>query len=582
MANYITTTAKLIIAASLSLLMQSCIKEEMPTSVISRGEVESLDNTQLSMLYGLSSYMVSFNSWGSSGYYLNDWGFPCQMYFREVNGEDFPVYNSTYDYWTYHENGSYASSYTIYSWYYYYKLIRNCNNLIGAINPESPTITRESLRYLGSALAFRAMAYMDLARMFEFKPTGYQELDDIAQKDSLWGLTVPIVTEKTTELDGTHNPRVPYWTIYRFIMTDLKNAQSYLNGYNPDDNSLPGADAVNGLMARAWLEMASRLEENTTYINNYAAKLTANQQEVTEYVQLGSPDAAQFYQNAYDCARAAMQNHTFMDSDEWHDPKTGFNKTCDSWIWRCRMGNKEQFPTYYCTFLGQIASEPEAGLAYSYNAYRCIGDYLYGKIKNNDWRKTTWIAPADTVNSKAKEMIVKYQSNLDSARFINLPAYANLKFRPGEGNTKDYNKWLVSDLPVMRAEEMEFIMLEAQAHISGYADALAGLKSFLTDYRYKEGTSYTTTPLMNSMNGFLSELLIQKRIEFWGEGICYFDYKRLNLQIDRSQSSNYESSFQLKSRENSVAPWLNYYIPTSETQRNNACKANPDVSGEYN
>jgi len=369
--------------------------------------------------------------------------------------------------------------------------------------------------------------------------------------------------------------------MYRFIMTDLKNAEKMLDGYNPSDKSLPGASAVNGLMARAWLEMASRLEEDGVYINNYADKLTVNQQEETQYVQLGTPDATQFYQNAYDCAKAACIGTDFMDESEWHDRKTGFNTARNSWIWRCRIGTKEQFPVYYCTFPGQMASEPESGLAYSYNAFRCIGDYLYSKISKNDWRKSTWIAPADA-GLGTQAMVTKYDSNLDSVKFANLPAYANLKFRPGEGNTTDYNKWLIGDLPVMRAEEMEFIMLEAEAHISGYSTALTDLKSFLTDNRYNEGTKYSTTSAVNSLETFMKELMLQKRIELWGEGICFFDYKRLNLQVDRSLSTNYESSFQLKSNEGFTAPWMNYYIPTSETQRNNSCKANPDVSGEYN
>jgi len=233
---------------------------------------------------------------------------------------------------------------------------------------------------------------------------------------------------------------------------------------------------------------------------------------------------------------------------------------------------------YYCTFLGQIASEPSAGLAYSYDAFRCIGSALYNKINKNDWRKTTWIAPKDAGTS-SDSILQVYDSNLDATKFAKLPAYANLKFRPGQGNVTDYNEWLIGDLPVMRAEEMKFIMIEAQSHISGYRTALEELKNFLSTYRYKSGTSYSAT--VSSTAAFMKELMVQKRIEFWGEGICFFDYKRLNMKIDRTQSSNYESSFQLKSKDNSVAPWFNYYIPTGETQRNIACKANPDVSGEY-
>lgn len=554
--------------------LMSCIDEETPKSVVSEKQVAAMSDTQQSMLYGISSYMVAYNSWGSSDYYLNDWGFPCQMYYREVNGEDFPVYQSTYDYWTYHENGTYASSYTIYTWYYYYSLIRNCNNLIGAIDRN--TTNSDSRHYLGSALAFRAMAYMDLARSFEFKPTGYEKLDNQAQQDNLWGLTVPIVTEKTDAQAGIDNPRVDFCTMYRFIMNDLRDAQTLLAGYNFTDKSLPGRDVVLGLMARAWMEIGSRLDENSTYINGYAEKLKASNASNDGFGTIDATTATDCYKHAISCADSVKSLYTPVTSAQWHDSKTGFNTANASWMWRCRIGGKEQQPSYYCSFLGQIASEPKSGLAFAYNAYRCIGDNLYSKISKYDWRKKTWIDPEDAGKS-TPSILSKYQTLLDSTAFVKLPQYANLKFRPGEGNITDVNTWLIGDLPVMRVEEMYFIKAEAQARAGNISAACSTLKE-LMDKRYN-GYPYSCSA--TTLSAFMTELMLQKRIEFWGEGICFFDYKRLNLQVNRTLSTNYEDAFKLISKENYTAPWMNYFIPKLEIQRNTACKANPDVSGEY-
>lgn len=567
--------AKALCISSVAILA-SCIDEETPTSVVSEKQVEAMSDTQESMLYGISSYMVAYNSWGSSGYYLNDWGFPCQMYYREVNGEDFPVYQSTYDYWTYHENGTYASSYTIYTWYFYYRLIRNCNNLIGAIDRN--TTNSDSRHYLGSALAFRAMAYMDLARSFEFKPTGFDKLDNEAAKDNLWGLTVPIVTEKTDTQAGISNPRADFCTMYRFIMNDLRNAQSLLSGYNFTDKSLPGRDVVLGLMARAWMEIGSRLEENNAYINEYTEKLKVSNANanVDGYGTLGVASANDCYKLAINCTDSVQSSYTPVTSAQWHDSKTGFNMANSAWMWRCRIGGKEQEPTYYCSFLGQIASEPKSGLAFAYNAYRCIGDYLYSKISKYDWRKSTWIDPDDAGKGTAT-VLNKYQTLLNSEDFVKLPQYANLKFRPGEGNIDDVNTWLIGDLPVMRVEEMYFIKAEAQARIGDLGAACATLKDLMS----KRYSSYPYSCTASNLSAFMTELMLMKRIEFWGEGICFFDYKRLNLQVDRTKNTNYEDAFKLISKENYTAPWMNYFIPKAEIQRNTACKANPDVSGEY-
>ena len=40
------------------------------------------------------------------------------------------------------------------------------------------------------------------------------------------------------------------------------------------------------------------------------------------------------------------------------------------------------------------------------------------------------------------------------------------------------------------------------------------------------------------MEDFRKELILQKRIEFWGEGIIYWDYKRLELSVTRGYSDN--------------------------------------------
>ena len=50
-------------------------------------------------------------------------------------------------------------------------------------------------------------------------------------------------------------------------------------------------------------------------------------------------------------------------------------------------------------------------------------------------------------------------------------------------------------------------------------------------YRY---SSYQCTA--SAMEDFRKELILQKRIEFWGEGIIYWNYKRLELSVTRGYS----------------------------------------------
>ena len=110
----------------------------------------------------------------------------------------------------------------------------------------------------------------------------------------------------------------------------------------------------------------------------------------------------------------------------------------------------------------------------------------------------------------------------------------------------------------MRMEEMKFIDIEATAHLDGVAAGVTALKDFINTYRYTDNSYQANNA--TTMEDFIKELMIQKRIEFWGEGITYFDYKRLGLQVRRKDNTNYEPSARINSKEGYVCPWMNFFI----------------------
>ncbi|MGN1229372.1 MAG: RagB/SusD family nutrient uptake outer membrane protein [Prevotella sp.] len=568
---YLPTVILSMIAAP---LLTSCIDETQPTDVLSDNQVSGMASAQDGMLNGITAYMVTYNSWGvdeTTNYYLNDWGYPCQMFFREVCGSDIPVYDASYSYWYSIESAEQTRYTPYYTYKYYYKLISNCNNLIGVIDPTSASTT--SLQKLGCALTFRALAYMDIARMFEFKKTGVASLDTYADSYGIWGLTVPIVTEKTTLDDCKQNPRVPFTTMYRFILTDLNRAESYLTGYERKSKTLPDLSVVYGMKARFWLEMGSRFEQNADDLT----KMQEADSKADEdgYDQLGVTSAVDCYRKAQQYAQLAMNGYEPMTRDEWHSPQTGFNTPNKAWMWCMSVSQREQIPDqYYNSFIGTMSSEPSWAMPRGYNAFRCIGSYLYAKMGDGDWRKRSWVAPEDAGRPAAKS---NYQTSLDETEFTELPAYANLKFRPASGDLEDYYVGLLGDLPLMRVEEMALINIEITARLNGVAAGWAALKSFVNTYRYTDG-SYA--PRESSlMSDFVTELMVQKRIELWGEGLCFFDYKRLNLQVRRTDNTNYKDAFLLNSIEGYTAPWMNYFILEYEQELNTALVPNPDTSG---
>lgn len=558
------------LCAAGTLAVSSCIDEAKPKDYLLGSQVEGLDEAQYYLLNGIAADMVSYNTWGQDEY-TQDWGYPCQIFFREVCGEDIPVSNANYSYWDGIEACSETRWPAYYTFNYYYSFINNCNNLIGRIDPE--TASETSKNYLGCALAFRAMAYLDLARQFEFKKTGISKLDNEAEASGIWGLTVPITTEKTTETEVKNNPRAPYSTMYRFILTDLNDAEDYLAGYSRDNKTLPNLSVVYGLKARFWMELGTRFEEDPQYLQDMIA---ADANAATDgYDAVGVTTARECYQNARTYAVRAASGYSPMTYSEWSDAETGFNTPTSSWMWSMSVNQQEQIPNnYYNSFIAVASCEPTWGMARAFDAFRCIGSDLYGKIGDGDWRKRTWVDPADAGNAAA---VSNYKTSLNASQFAGLPEYANLKFHPAGGNLDDYNAGLLVDMPLMRMEEMKFIEIEATARLDGPSQGMAALKDFINTYRYTDG-SYSPT-YDGTLAGFIDEMMVQKRIEFWGEGVCFFDYKRMNLQIRRKESTNYVSSYQINSVPGYVAPWMNYFILEYEEDNNSAMVPNPDVSG---
>ncbi len=548
----------------------ACIEETFPTTVATPEKIEKSSSSMEYMMNGLSSFLMDYDTWGTSANY-NDWGYPCQMYMREVMCEDFPVYDALYDYWSYIESGSSLRYAAYYTWFYYYSFIRNANNVISLV-PDPDSAPEKSVQCLGQALAFRALMYMDLSALYEYRTTEVESLNSEAQASKIMGLTVPIVDENTSKVDLQNNPRVPFYTMYRFVMTDLNRAEKYLPGYEQKTAANVDLGVVYGLKARLWLDMASRFDKDASAL---AQQISA--EGTDEYDDLGVSTAMECYAKAAEYAEKAIaRGYTPLTEDQWMDTKTGFNTAQPSWMLGTYVTSKEEVNTsyYYCSFVAQMTSEPTWSMGRYGKAFRCIGKSLYDKISDYDWRKASWISPEDAGKTPVPS---KYRTDLDDESWTELPAYANLKFRAGSGSLNTIETGLIASLPLMRVEEMYFIYFEAIAHTRSVAAAAAAMTDFINAYRYKGGT-YSCTA--SDMSSFITELMVQRRIEFWGEGINFFAYKRLALPITRSYTNtNWISAHRLNSKAGYVAPWLNYVLPEYERDNNQAVILNPDPSG---
>ena len=530
------------------------------------------------LINGLSSKMISQqNYYGESyrgtWYATQDWGYPCYMYVKETMLDGFPTTDASWNYQIYYEKASNLTSSGC-PFYYYYGLINNANRILATLSDDA---SDEMLQYYAMARVYRALAYSDLAMMFEFYKTGIAELDAKAEK--ILGLTVPLVTEETTRESGKNNPRAPFYTMYRYILNDLTIAEAALKNYSRSSKSEPNIDVVNGLLSRFWLNLATRFRK---YPDDLAKQLE-HEGDNDGYTALGIKTAEDCYRKAQDYATKVIgAGYTPVTESQWKDVKTGFNTENQAWVWDMRYTSKEQVTDYWCSHIGLTASEPTWGMAAYGGAYRCIATKYYNRIQDGDWRKESWIAledagaatPPEKYNTLLKEETTATKS--EKTNFSRLPAYANLKFRPGSGSIDDEQTGMLCDIPLLRVEEMYFNVIECKFYLEGLAAGKQALESFLNTYRYTN-SGYYCDATYNA--DFMYEMIAQKFIEFWGEGVLYNDFKRLRLAVIRDYvGSNYLEAYLLNSKDGYCAPWLNFYIPETERSFNSALEneMNPD------
>ncbi len=556
-------------------LFPSCLKEMEPTAYATQGEVDRADKSYLAN--GISAYLNIY-----SGSYNYDIGFMANNIWRDASTADAPVYNTAYDYFTevtycYFLGSDWA--WPSITWERYYGLIKQANLVIGTVDPDNNEIDKAAVT---SALAYRANAYLELAQWFEYKKTGIASLDEKAEASNIIGLTVPIVTEATTETESRHNPRMPFYTMYRFILTDLNRGEKYsVAAAEPASKADAGKGVIYGLQARLWLLMGTRFDRHP---DDLASALAHESDADIPYDALGISTARDCFAKAAEYARKAINcGYTPVSESEWFNPSTGFNTPTSSWMWADIISANDGLATtlVWSSWVSFMSPEATYGVSSAqYGSYRMIDARLYESIPDADWRKTTWIDPDDVGSYEAYKDKYSKGTSLSYAEWAKFANYASFKFHPGSGDGSTSTIGNVVSTPMMRVEEMYLIEAEATGRASGDAAGRALLETFVNNYRYTNG-SYKSTGA--GLDGFIDDVFTQKRIELWGEGQILWDYRRLEKAVVRGYpGTNHPASTQFNSLPNYVAPWSTVSIPKSEHDFNESVILNPDPSAEGN
>lgn len=560
-------------AVAMSVPMTSCLEETFPTNqAVSSQVATNLEG----LVYGLSAYMTVHNT--GSSYLYNDIGFAAFMLERDFMLADAPVADPGYDYFTYFVMQEYLGNYQLQNvtWYRHYYLVNKANLVLGVADQDPDGYDAP---YVGDALVYRASTYHDMMNMYEYRPTGVARLDNFAETNGIYGLTVPIVTEKTTEADSRNLPRAPYWEMYRFILNDLNNAVLCLDGTHQAPNGKTHAclGTAYGALARLWLDIASRFDKHPDMMSE--ALSHENDESLAHLAKLGVSSANEAFAHAARYARLAIsEGFTPLTKSQWYDPKSGFNTPNNSWMWCITISPSDGLTDLsWRSFISFVCPEGSWGVAHpDYGANRCIDARLWRNVQSADWRQYTWIAPDDAGSQTAFGNKYADKTNMDFATWSRLKALSGNKYHPNGGDCTTSKNGIAISIPLMRVEEMYLIEAEALCHTQGAAAGKDALESFMNSYR-TEGGTYSCQ--FSSLDEVVNDIFNQKRIELWCEGRVYFDYKRLEKPIIRGyEGTNNPEMTQFNSYEGFLAPWTIYYIPDAESHEDLALKLNPDPS----
>ncbi len=546
-----------------------CMDDAIPTSYATSEQV-----TLTSLANGTAAFMYSYDYFGTQS--SQEFGYPAMMIIRDAL-TDCPYVSTNYNQFnsSWCNLTDFTSSRSKQPWRYYYRMVLSANKTLSFIgNPD--TASEEELQFYGNALVYRALAYMDLMRMYEYKKTGVTALDAEAEKNGLYELSTVIIDENFDILDADNNPRVSFYKMYRFIMNDLNDAEKYLTGYSRSNKTKADLSVVQAYKARLWLEIATRFQKYPTDLQTQLDH--EDDEDLTMYDKLGITSTTECYQKAAQYARNVIDKYTPLTKAQWHSLTSGFNDaSLSSWVFAITITSPDAVHSRVNSFHSNCDTEFSRGYSRSqYHCYRMIDRNLYDQIDDSDWRKVTWVDPAD---AGKKTTPSKYYTLLDSTEWALRNAYVGFKFRPNEGDiTEDYIRALQVDFPVIRVEEMYFIEAESKAYAEGLSSGVTALESFLNTYRYDDA-SYSISP--DDVEDFVDNYLItQKRIELWGEGLAFFDIKRRELAITRGYTgTNWLTANRYNSLAGYTPSWLNLYIPREgEGSLNKALVLNPDPS----
>lgn len=248
-------------------------------------------------------------------------------------------------------------------------------------------------------------------------------------------------------------------------------------------------------------------------------------------------------------ASEARAGFTLMSNAQY---LSGFNSISNpEWMWGSMQ--QEDQTTYFYSFFAYMSGNFNSTNIRT--APKVINSTLYNLISATDVRKGLWDPTGTNTAFKIPPSGTRFK-------------YMNNKFMVA-GETS------VGDVPYMRMAEMYLIEAEAKARQgleAGDASQYTGAQNALFTLVKNRDASYVLST--KTGQALIDEIMIQRRVELWGEGFRYFDLKRLNQALDRA-GANHNTAIAIVLNVPAGDPRWEFLIPQDEMNANKAMQQNP-------
>lgn len=521
---------KIISAFFTVCLLSSCIQDAIDTSVISKDRVTEVAKDDPDKVFSATIAAIQNNlqQYVQSNLAHNYFGQKSFDYLTSLMGNDMIMtgrFNmSLYHYLLDYYQQDYVPSSN--RWYEYYDTIKLANDILRDTQAIDPDGENADVQYYAAiARGFRGYAYLQLANLYQF--AYYTGADDTkwgkgAKYDHSQDPCVPIILEDT---EGDQ-PRSTVDKVYEQLIGDLESAYETFKALGVVKTSAP--TDMDGCVCAMYLARAYMNKHDWTNALKYAQVVIDN----------------------FDVLKSEAHILQGFSDINLPDVVFGADITTDN-------------STTYMSFFSQmdVYGDGYAGIG----VWRAAFKPLVDRIADNDIRLNWWCCDRSTgidYNGGRVTLIrdtgygapVEYQS----VKFIGA-GRDNIIANKGAGTG-----WELGDYIYLRSEEAYLMKAEILAHKND-ANAVNVLNEFMQtrqpDYNY----TFTTKAAL------IEEIIFQKRVELWGEGLEWLDNRRLNIPVDRTNTTwgtanNHYAGARIYVEQEDYC--MRYQLPISEIENN--------------